>query len=736
MSRFCALAVVMLLLALAGCGAGGNSAMPSPVSGAQLPAAQSLTGTAPGDSSAPATTPAPGSGGSAEALAPPLPTSGLPLPPSPAVAGTPGAAPSTAPVDLSWLDTIEFPGTVPDKPDNWELRQAQLQARHSSASKSAADTNLSLATPFAPFTLNALGQFVPPSGGACYAFMSSDDPATPATLETFNAQHLPGGATELHIWGSVTNSALRDMILAEIGLVTDDTYTFAMDPDGDGSPADAVPSYMFNQNLGLLNTINGGLAYALPLDFDGDAGRGFARTYTGAGFDFDLRLAPNQAVGGTGGLCWLRIRPRSLPLQPWTSYAGAVANPALGFPYGVDNWTWNSPEDFSASLLVAQIYSFNPTGAIGNVTFQWVRATNGALIPPAVDCRNLTNARFLLASAGPDLLQGTPDDTALTGFTSTNAVVNAEPVLRLGDQFYVFFDRDAAQVNDISLYPSIPVAGLVQYTTTGLVADPALAAYFDLPDAVPGYPGRVYSAAHPFTLLLRNGAYNRIQNDVRNLSWANYQLGTNPGFIALTPVRSTATSNLDRVILAQGVRYTPFYYGLPYTQAGSYAPLGAAETIYPNAHTTGWIAVGYGSLSEGGTLLGDYYNQAALSNTLQADAYCRIEVRTNWSPNPQYGIADLDLLQWIALPSLDPRAQPWNTFVLARGTNFFLQTTDISVSPFVSVAAGQLLDAGLGPVAAVPFNAVGGGGPYNGSFNVLPVRIFDDPAAGDPVGGP
>ncbi len=718
---------ICLALSVAGCG--GGSSMPGPGAPAQNgasqpPAQQSIT-------------PAPGYNGSAEALDPPLPTSGLPLPPSPAVTGAASATPASSAVDLSWLDLTALPGTLPPQPADWEQRKQQAQSRRGSAAKSAADTDLNMLNPFDPVTLTALGQFAPPNGGSCYAFLSSDNPATPALLETFNAQHLPGGVNELHIWGAVTNSALLDMVLAEIGLVTDETYTYAIDPNGDGNPGDGVPSWMFNQNAALLNGINGGLAFTAPLDFNAAVGRGFARTYFGPGFDFDLRLVPNQAVGGTGGLCWLRIRPRSFPLQPWTSYAGTVANPAAGFPYGIDNWGWRGPEDFTSALLLAQIYSYNQSGNPGSITFQWVRATNGPLYPPAVDCRALPNARFLLASPGANGLQEPQsppgDDTALTGYASTNAVMNAEPVLRLGDQFYVYFDRDPAQANDLVLYPNVPVLGLVQYTTTGLIAPPALAACFELPDAVPGYPGRVYSAAHPFTLVLRPGAYNRIQNDLRSLSWAGYQLATSPGFTALTPVRSTAGSHLDRVILAQGVAYLPFYYSLPYTQAGSYAPLGSAEIIYPNAHTTGWITVGYGSLSEGGTVLGDYYNQAALTNTLQADAYCRFETRANWGSSPQYGLADLDLLQWIALPMLDPRAQPWNTFALARGTDFYLQTTDISASPFVSVTAGQLLDAGLGPVTDVPFNAVGGGGPYNGSFNVLPVRIFDDPAQSDPL---
>lgn len=436
-----------------------------------------------------------------------------------------------------------------------------------------------------------------------------------------------------------------------------------------------------------------------------------------------------------GGLCWLRVRPRTSPFQPWSPYSGAAGNPAQGYPYGIDNWGWRGPEDFTGALILAQIYSYNPSGVTGSITFQYVRATEGPLTPPTVDCRSLANARFLLAGPGADGLQGTPDDVALTGWNSTNSAINAEPVLYLGDRFYVFFDNDPAQVNDIELYPSVPAAGLVQYTTTGLIADPALAEYFDLPDAVPGLPGMVYSAAHPFTLVLRNGAYNRITNDVRSLTWANFQIATNPGFIAITPVRPTAGSNVDRVILAERVQYTPFYYNLAYTQAGSYPPpggFGAPERIYPSAHTTGFISVGYNTLAEGGTVLGNYYDQAALVNTLQADAYCRFETRTGWGNAPLYGMADADLLAWITLPSLDPRSQPWNTMVYARGTNFFLQTADVSVSPTVNVTAGQQLDAGAGASSAVNFNTFGGGGPYSGSFNVLPVRVYDDPAASDP----
>lgn len=742
MNRLVTFTALFMLIALFGCGGGGAGMTPahvqsSPGDPGQLVANPTLSNGIPAQTGAESAEPTPGSAGSSEALIPPAPTAGLPLPPAQQAAGGGGgdAAPA-APVGLSGFSLGELPGTVPEKPANWDAIKSKLEAKHLSSNKTASDVNLFALTPYNPYTLTALGQFAPPYGGNCYGYLSSDDPSTPGVLESFNAQHLSPGVNELHVWGSVTASNLRDMIYAQIGLVTDYTYNFALDPNQDGNPSDAVPSYMFNQNVSMMNAITTGVPFVAPLDFNGNGGLGFGMGYgPGNAYDFDLRLVPNQAPGGTGGVCWLRLRPRRAPYQPWTAYAGQAGNPAAGMPYGTDNWGWRPPEDFTGALLLAQIYSYNPTGVTGSITFQYVRATEGPLTPPTVDCRSLTNARFLLAGPGADGLQNTPDDVALTGWNSTNAVVNAEPVLLLGDRFYVFFDNDPAQVNDIELYPSIPVAGMVQYTTTGFVADAVLAAYFDLPNPVPGLPGMVYAAAHPFTLLLRNGAYNRITNDVRSLSWANFQLGTNPGFLAITPVRPTNGSNVDRVILAEGVQYTPFYYNLAYTQAGSYPPpggFGAQETIYPSAHTTGFISVGYNTLSEGGTVLGNYYDQAGLINTLQADAYCRFETRTNWGPGPQYGMADADLLGWITLPALDPRSQPWNTAVYARGTNFFLQTTDVSVSPVVNVAAGRQLDAGLGAGPAVNFNTTGGAGPYNGSFNVLPVRVYDDPAASDP----
>lgn len=774
MSRVCAIVALILIVACAGCG-GGSSLLPlAGGTGSQAGVNAGGSGGAPaapagggGGGASPAdraVAPAPGFAGGSAAIAPPPPGPGLPLPPAPYVVsttvgngtGTGGTGMGTGAGGAQgngsgaggsgggWVNLGAFslpqnlPGTIPPQPANLAQVLQRYNAKGASAVKSASDANLNVADPYGPRTLTALGQFAPPYGGPCYGFLTSDDLSTPGFVETFNAQHLSGGNTELHVWGAVTASNIQDMIYAQLGLVTQFTYDFARDPNNDGNLADGVPSYMFNQNVDLLNALSPAmLPFCAPLDFNGTAGLGFARGYMGNAFDFDLRLVPDQSAGGAGGLCWVRIRPRLFPMQPaWSAYAGDALNPATGLPYGVNNWGWLPAEDFSQALIIAQIYSYNATGTPGSITYQWVRATEGPLSPPAVDCRALTNARFLLASAGGDGAQGTGDDYALTGFSSTNTPVNAEPVLYLGDRFYVFFDNDPAQVNDKELYPSVPAPGLVQYTTTGLLADPALAAYFDLPDAVPGDPTRVYSAAHPFTLTLRAGAYNRIENDLRSLSWAQYSIITPPpGALLITGPWDTNTSNADRVILAQGVRYLPLYSALAYAQAGSYPPpggFGAAESIYPVAHATGYIQVGYGNLSEGGTVLGGYYNQAGLVNALQADAYCRFETRTNWGAAPLYGMADFDLLAWISLPTLDPRSQPWNTMVYARGTNFFLQTADASVSPVVNVAAGRQLDAGGGPVGAVNFATAGGGGPYNGSFNVLPVRVYDDPAASDP----
>jgi outer membrane protein assembly factor BamB len=716
------LVLIMLISTLAACGGGGGIAL-QPGAGAT---ASSATGSQA----------LPGAAGGTTAIAPPLPVAGMPLPPSPNIQAATPAQQNALSGNRANLGAFhmpaDLPGTIPPKPADVNQAMERAAAKGASATKSASDLFLNPLDPYTPVTLYAHGQFVPPYGGPCYDYRVSP---------TLNAQHLSAGNTELHVWGSVINSNVQEMIYAQIGLVTEPVYQYAMQSN--------IPSYMFNQNVSMMNALTGANPFLAPLDFNGNLGMGRAQYYGPAtGYDFDLKLVPDQRLRpwprlktdrtGTGGLCWLRIRPHTNPISSWTAYSGDPSTPALGYPYGIDNWGGNDWEDFSSARILAQIYSYNPNqNIVGSITFQGVRETEGALTGPIIDCRALTDARFFAAGPGADGTQNTPDDVALTGWCSTNTQVNLEPVLTLGDKFYVSFDHDPAQVNDITLYPSIPVTGMVQYTTLGLVADPALAAYFELPDTAPG--GKVYSQAHPFVLTLRTGAYNRITNDLRSISWANYQLQIYPGSVNLTAARPTNASHLDRVIFAQGVQYNAVYSSLAYPEAGSYYSsvppflgYGAAELIYPAKPGGCWTLVGYNVLSEMQPVIGGFYDANGLTNTLQSDAYCRFEARTNWA-GTNYGFVDEAKVLIAPIFSLDPSSQPWNTFAFLRGTQFYMQTADVNKTLTVTVAPNKLLSDSLHtPTTLLPFSATGYLPPHNGEFRVITVRIFDDPAQPDP----
>jgi len=674
MSRLWAIAALVVILSLAGCsGKGGALLVPS----------------TPGGSTA---GPANGSGGE-------------------------GPAPAATPVPSSW-ELGNLPGTIPPKPDNVAERLKKLDEQ-TAGGKSASFINqdLNLASPFGMHTLTASGQY---GSQTYYSYLTSDNPVTPVFVETFDAQHLDPGFTELHVWGKVNVSGIQSMIYAEIGLVTEQTYVFAMDPNGDGNQSDAVPSYMFNQNVCMLNALIGGNV-AVPLDFNGTAGRGGTSLAFGNNYNFDLMLQPNQAAGGTGGQCRLRVRA---PVGPWSGYTP-------WFNYGTDNWGWRPREDFSQSLLIAQLYSYNSAGAVGTLTFQYVRATQGPIPDPMIDCRSLPNALFSMLR---------PNGSTLAGPLDTDAVYDALPQLHLGDQFYLSFAVDPAQVNDRALYPPVPVAGLVTYTTTGLILDPVLTPYYDV-DLV----------NDPFTLRLRPGVYYRVQNDLRSLSWANYSLETTavPAVTICGPL-PTSSSGTDRVILLAGVQYRPRYAPLTYPTAGSNAAFnGFREEINPVTWMTGWIeigGVGANTIFEAGTVLGNYYDQAVipgppvlLRNTLQADAFCRFETRClGWPPvppGPTYSFWDMSAGAWL-LPAgqLNPFARPYDVMTFARGYNFQLRTTDACNTLTITVDPGRLLNDGSGGVTDLPFTASATPPPptHSGLFHVLPVRVWDDPALLDP----
>ncbi len=321
--------------------------------------------------------------------------------------------------------------------------------------------------------------------------------------------------------------------------------------------------------------------------------------------------------------------------------------------------------------------------------------------PPAIDARTLANARFTVHNPGGGVLINNRD---------TDVVYDASAIVALGASYYVDFQLDgAAAPNDRALYPARPsVAGVVQYTAQGLIIDPALTPYFDTTD-------------NGYTLHLRPGAYNRITNDVDSLRWANYAIIEDTTGTTIMAARATNTSAADNVVLRANINYRPRFVALAYPTTGSNL---RAETIYPTEFVTGYITTGFGGLSEGGSVLGGYFDQAGLLNTMQADAYCRFESEALAMGAVNYGFVDATTAGVIVPGVLNPAARPYDALALARGTVFFARDAALNNSGNVTVGAGQQLNG------ATSLNLPLGLGALN--LNVLPVRVFDNPALSDP----
>ena len=650
----------------------------------------------------------------------PLPTAGMPFPPSP----------------LVMLNASEVSQPLPQ-----DIVEANGIGR------SVSDSSLTVADPFGPQSV-ATTQF------NRYSYLMSGS--------WFDAQR-PWVYSEVHVWGAVTSSNLPTGVYAEIGLVNQATDLLAA----------RIPYQRFYQNVGML-------VQNQVLSACDTAGSLTQSATTASAFDFDLKLSP---VGGGGGSCQLRVRPRTLPIQPWSGWTSVQNYGNYDYSLGELAPPWpTTTESLSSAQIIAQIYSNTPLPTAGNINFRYVRQVDGTLTAPAVDCHFLSNARFAIVDPVDGVAGGS--DQMLSGWMTTNTPTPAgtqiESCLYLGQDFYVMFSNDPAQTADKALYPQIPDPGIVTYTTAGLMASPSLAAYFDLPDTAP-LAGRVYNAAHPFVLTLRDGAYNRIRNDLHNLAWAQYQIKgrKDPADPEenITGLYDTNTSASDRVILRTGVRYTPYFYNLNYPEVGADTNpgfVGASEKIYPQAvpEAPGYILVQYNTVGEvPATPLGPTYyddildkdanwenpNDHAIKHwlILRADAFCRFELRPGWQPNlPLYGLIKAASQDWIIPATLNSDAQPFNTVALLRDTSFCIKTSDGSLSQIiipVSVPPADPLDRAVSlikignedPAYSVPFTATGGGGTYSGTLDVLPlpvsnhyawppVRVFDDPEETNP----
>ena len=294
------------------------------------------------------------------------------------------AAPPSTKIDLTGWTMPDLPATVPPAPDNPE----QLwQRQKSAAPKSASGVyDIGLTAGPGPHTLSASGQPPsPPGPGTYYQYLTSNPGAT------VDAQNY----SEVHVHGRIVSHSMREMIYAELGLVTWETWDYAVNQQN-------VPSYMFNQNVFMIVALdNNGIPFAAPMDKNGSAFMGPARLIP-ASFDFDLWLSPN--VGGTGGTMRLSINgsPYSAP-----------------FAYGTDNWGWRPAEDFSSSMLLANIYSANYLGETGTITIQNLRVSEG---PVAADSRGewYTRGRTQLRTA--ESPRNGPQNGGIQWSTSANGL--------------------------------------------------------------------------------------------------------------------------------------------------------------------------------------------------------------------------------------------------------------------------------------------------------------------------
>ena len=336
-----------------------------------------------------------------------------------------------------------------------------------------------------------------------------------------------------------------------------------------------------------------------------------------------------------------------------------------------------------------------------------------------IDCTALGDASFAVRTTpGP---QDPATDPYATAFLTTNSIYDASALgFGPGDQFYVSFAVDnAAQPSDTVLYPSIPVLGLVTVNAGGLTLPaPVAGADNDLSDYFQVSGGG-------WTLALLPGAYNRISNDFDSLGFADFSLLTSGGATIGGPW-DTNTSASDTQVFASGVQYRPLFSTQAY-------PLASDRVIYPAEHPTGFIRVsGFPAptLAEGGSVLGNYYDQAGLVNTLQADAYCRIEADLSLMTVSCRARDEAGPTWFVFNPPMPPGSDPYLALVIARGITFTLRNDILTPawnSQPLTITPGRTINN---------LTSVSQTSPIFGTYRltVLPVRSWDDNAAADPGG--
>jgi hypothetical protein len=341
--------------------------------------------------------------------------------------------------------------------------------------------------------------------------------------------------------------------------------------------------------------------------------------------------------------------------------------------------------------------------------------SSGGYGPIQIDCTALSNARFTLWDpVGP---------TPYTGSLSTNSVFDASDTLFVGDRFYVSFGVDSALgPDDLTVYPPAPdgtAGGYVTVTPYGLVLGGSLATWFAIPNGTN-------------TLQLKTLAYSRVTNSMAaGLPNAFYTLRDTSTNGTIGGPWATNASSYQHAILANSTNFRPVFSPQAYPVAGSAtAHGGAVETIYPAEWTNNWFRLQDGAISEQGSgtypSMRDYFTQSGLTNTLDSDAFVRIEsnaVGVNFAP---YAFQLSPGFMTIS-PALNQVALPPDVLTLAKFDSFrCLDSAGHTSQPLLAIQAGHKLNGSN----ATTLNFNGGGGAVR--LNYLPVRVWDDPDAQDP----
>jgi hypothetical protein len=163
-------------------------------------------------------------------------------------------------------------------------------------------------------------------------------------------------ASEVHVTGTVTGYSLPSLNAGwfTIGLITQSERDRALVTYG-------VPSYMFNQAAFMMGMKGTSGNVVMPSDYAGDYSGGTGQEQgIGSSFNFDLKLVPSGAAGGT----------------EYLSVNGGAYG--AGLAYGTDNWNNYGysypPEDLSTAYLIVQLYTWDAEH-VYSVSFENVTAT-------------------------------------------------------------------------------------------------------------------------------------------------------------------------------------------------------------------------------------------------------------------------------------------------------------------------------------------------------------------------